>query len=307
MRFANNEYGEKIEVQFSGQKAVCKCCNSEVMGRFGKIRPKHWYHKSTDDCDSWYEPITKWHVEWQDCFPSENQEIELIDKELHIRHRADIQLNNGLIIEVQNSPIKLEEIEQRENFYSKNGGLIWILNGENLTKKSSIRYKFEKKQHSLSISIPEYINNIDYFNFNLIRDDLIESESIKNLKSTNGFINCEILNGSFLTYYFENKIDFYSAIKEIKENASEVIENLYPKNKIEILCEFDWKFTSIPRDRFVNVKLTKSYWRQFIDIMKSPVFIDKIDGLGKNHLYFYQRNEIVEKDEFLFNVKHKKY
>ena len=97
----------EIEVSNSGERAKCRDCGSLVIGRKGEIRPKHWYHKSTVDCDSWNDPITEWHLNWQDKFPSKNQEITIYDDINNIHHRADIQLNNGLVIEVQNSPIKL--------------------------------------------------------------------------------------------------------------------------------------------------------------------------------------------------------
>lgn len=147
MRFALNGQGEKIEVEFSGQRATCSCCDHEVVGRHGKIRPKHWYHKSLKECDLWHEPITAWHLEWKNYFQKKNLEVELKDSQNKTSHRADIRLDNGLVIEVQNSPIKIEEIEQREKFYGNEKGLIWILNGKTLLKKCELSYTYEEKQH----------------------------------------------------------------------------------------------------------------------------------------------------------------
>ncbi len=145
MRFAKNENGHKIEVEYSGQRANCGCCNSIVVGKKGRVRPKYWSHLSTKDCDSWYEPMTQWHIDWQNKFPKQCQEIEMVGSN-GIKHRADIRLNNGKVIEVQNSQIKIDDIEQREKFYNSNGQLYWILNGGNLLQSCSIKYKKKRKE-----------------------------------------------------------------------------------------------------------------------------------------------------------------
>ena len=80
----------------------------------------------------------------------------MFDNETNIVHRADVKLDNGLVIEIQNSNIKVEEIKQREDFYGKNG-LIWILNGETLVSKSMLHYRYIQKDVSISVSIPEYL------------------------------------------------------------------------------------------------------------------------------------------------------
>ncbi|MFE3872208.1 competence protein CoiA family protein [Flavobacterium sp. ZS1P70] len=109
MKFAVNDKNLRIEVSHSGEKAFCPGCNSIVIGNKGEVKDKYWRHKAKE-CDSWYEPTTLWHLSWQNYFPLKNQEVILKDPENNVLHRADIQLGNGLVIEVQNSPIKPEEI-----------------------------------------------------------------------------------------------------------------------------------------------------------------------------------------------------
>ncbi len=51
MRYALNQEKNRIEVEFSGQRARCGICNSEVIAKKGEIKKKHWAHKRNKDCD----------------------------------------------------------------------------------------------------------------------------------------------------------------------------------------------------------------------------------------------------------------
>jgi len=301
MRFAKNENGQKIEVEYSGQRAICYCCHSEVIGRDGPFRIKHWYHKNIKDCDSWYESITQWHIDWQNQYPKECQEVEMIDSIDGTKHRADVRLNNGLVIEVQNSQINIDEIEQREKFYNSNGNLYWILNGGNLLKNCSIKYKTKRKGHYILIYIPEYTSESQYYDFDEIREKFLQSPSVMNLKSLNPFKNEDIRNGTEIQFNFEQEIIFSDIIKNLKNDAHDVITNYYEGDYRDVLFEMKFDYYSESNDYFYNVELTKLYWRKFIDEMKSPVYIDNLKGLSKDHLFYYQKNKIVKKDEFISN------
>ena len=87
----------------------------------------HWAHKSRRNCDPWQEPETEWHRSWKDCFPADWQEVVHTDPMTGERHIADIKSLHGLVIEIQNSPIHLEELKSRERFYKK---MVWIVNGD---------------------------------------------------------------------------------------------------------------------------------------------------------------------------------
>lgn len=301
MRFAKNENGQKIEVEYSGQRAICFCCQSEVIGRDGPFRIKHWYHKNIKDCDSWHEPITQWHIDWQNQYPQECQEVEMIDSKDGTRHRADVRLNNGIVIEVQNSSINVQEIEQREKFYNTNGRLIWVLNGENLLKKCSIRYQLERKGHFISVDLPAYVDEVKNYNFDELREDFLSSSSVENLKVLDAYKNYDIQNGTDIKFNFHSSVDFYSLIVKLKEDAVEVIKKCYEENYWDIWNEFKFNYFSNSYDEFNIIRFTKNYWRRFIDEMKSPVYIDKLKGLSKDHLFYYQKNQIIKKDEFISN------
>lgn len=124
------------------EKAICPSCNSEVISKCGDIKVWHWSHKSSFDCDDFSEPESEWHLNWKNYFPKEWQEVcikkckyshECIESSncQLTKHRADIKTKEGLVIELQNSPLSSEDIIKRENFYKN---MIWILNGETLDK-----------------------------------------------------------------------------------------------------------------------------------------------------------------------------
>lgn len=105
------------------QKAICPICKAEVTSKCGSIKVWHWSHITAEDCDSWSEGETGWHIGWKNEFSKEHQEV-IIGK-----HRADIKTQSGKVIELQNSPISAEDIQIREEYYNN---MIWVLNGYSL-------------------------------------------------------------------------------------------------------------------------------------------------------------------------------
>lgn len=70
---------------------------------------------------------TQWHRDWKKAFPISFREVRFWDEYAGQQHRADIYTPCGTVIEFQNSPICIEELESREAFYPK---LVWVLNGK---------------------------------------------------------------------------------------------------------------------------------------------------------------------------------
>lgn len=105
-----------------GQKSICGCCRSEIFAKTGFEREWHWAHYTLDACDDWAEPSgeSMWHYEWKR-YLRENWGAETEVK--MGRHRADAVLPEGLVIELQASPLDPRQVRQRENFY---GNMIWI-------------------------------------------------------------------------------------------------------------------------------------------------------------------------------------
>lgn len=294
MKFALDTDGNKIEVQYSGQRAICICCNSNAIGRYGKVRPKHWYHKNIRNCDNWYEPTTEWHLNWQNKFPQQNQEVILKD-ENNTKHIADIRLNNGVVIEIQNSPIKIDEIYQRETFYGKNGGLIWILNGEKLLTYCSIEYEYE--EYFVSIEVPTYIPNMP--NYDYLRDELLEQSFIKEIERHKHYREISVINGVYFVFFFDKDIDFNSLISKLDKEILNFTHGIYPEHGEDIWLHFEINYKSSSKDRLYDIRFTKQHWGKFINEMKAPLFIDNLKGLDNGLLYWYNERKIVKKSVFL--------
>lgn len=122
-------------------KGVCPGCGEEVIAKCGAINIWHWAHKNAD-CDPWYEPEGDWHRELKNKVPKEYQEVVLGE------HRADIYSPDwgSPVIEIQNSPISPQEINEREVFYkqfisSYPHKLVWVVNGADFEDRFCLRMK----------------------------------------------------------------------------------------------------------------------------------------------------------------------
>lgn len=129
MRYASQE-GNIVEAKPGIINCVCQICNQQVIPKCGTIKVWHFAHVASEDCDSFSEPETEWHLAWKARFPKEYQEVVINN------HRADVKLPSGLVVEFQNSPINSEDIIDRESFY---GPMLWVLNGDSLAKGFKVR------------------------------------------------------------------------------------------------------------------------------------------------------------------------
>jgi competence protein CoiA len=102
-----------------GQRATCPQCDGDVIAKCGPILAWHWAHKVAD-CDTWSEPMTRWHADWQARYPAELCEVTVDGGGR--RHRADV-MGNGRVIEFQHSSISVEDINNRESFW---GCMVWV-------------------------------------------------------------------------------------------------------------------------------------------------------------------------------------
>lgn len=290
MRYALNEENEKIEAKYSGQRALCPGCKTEVTGKIYSERKNHWAHLKID-CDNWYESISDWHLFWQNKFPKENQEITLFDEKNKEFHRADIMLNNGVVIEVQNSPIIIKEVSQRENFYNKKG-LIWILNAKNLIPNSSFVNYFKPDSCQVKISfLTEYYSE---FETEDIINDLIQKE-YNSLKFMNKNISNELIEYEFNSNKISDpdfdKVSFECSIDSLNWRYSRINHN----NKLSFKVNINVINEKYTLEKF----LAKRQWRKFINEMKSPVFLDGVKDLHSDYLFWVQKDRIVEKEKFM--------
>ncbi len=120
--------GKKIEA-FAGARGRCRGCDTDVIGKCGEIRIRHWAHKVSDDCPAAWKEETHWHRQWKDRYHQDWQESFDRDPNTGERHLADVRTEKGLVLEFQNSHIDPSERRSREAFY---GNMLWVVNGGSL-------------------------------------------------------------------------------------------------------------------------------------------------------------------------------
>ena len=132
MFVAYNSLQEHVSIEnaIAEDKYYCPGCGAPLV-----IRAKeslavkaHFAHRRGADCDSWTHDMSEWHLLWQRRFPIQNREV-VVEKD-GVKHRADVCINNT-VIEFQHSPIKAEEIAQRNEFYLSCGyRVVWVFDAE---------------------------------------------------------------------------------------------------------------------------------------------------------------------------------
>jgi len=125
IRYANVD-GQLREPD-KGLKGICPGCNKSLTAKCGPIKIHHWAHERGSDCDHWWEPMTQWHLDWQNNFAPAWCEVIFRDEQSGEFHRADIHTPKGVTIEFQHSTLSFEELESRNSFYKK---LIWVVNAQ---------------------------------------------------------------------------------------------------------------------------------------------------------------------------------
>ncbi len=129
MRFALID-NNRVEAQ-PKQQGLCPCCSLPVIAKCGKQKVWHWAHRGNRACDNWWEPETEWHRTWKNNYPTQWQEISLLDERTGEKHIADVRTAHNLVIEFQHSHIDPEERTSREKFYKN---MVWIVDGTRLQR-----------------------------------------------------------------------------------------------------------------------------------------------------------------------------
>ena len=152
-----------------GTTGQCLCCGADVIAKCGKIRSNHWAHKNNKECSySQKEPKTPWHINWQNCFPENWQEVICKDDKTNEKHIADIKTPNGLVVEFQHSAIANKEQLSRENFYRQQKGMIWVVDG---TRNKNDFKRFLKNIKSLHPLI-NYSSQLVLYSVDLVEEIL---------------------------------------------------------------------------------------------------------------------------------------
>ena len=162
------------------------------------------YHKTTEDL-------------LHETIPQQNKKIEYITLEKKVnKRRADIYIKERtgktIVIEIQNSPLKVDELIQRTYDYYKEGiYVLWILNGEGPCVASS---KYPQHEKNVKISGLEsylhgmyggrvYYINTDHNTNTFIIFALHFSPSDKKKYRKKQFRKKQF-HGKYTTYYIKN-------------------------------------------------------------------------------------------------------
>ncbi len=103
----------------------CGSCGGKVIAKRGERKVHHYAHACGESCDPWRtsDGMGPWHKRWQGYASKEHLEVTIVKE--GVRHIADIRVpETGLVIEVQHSPMPIEEARAREAFYEN---MIWIV------------------------------------------------------------------------------------------------------------------------------------------------------------------------------------
>lgn len=109
----------------------CPFCGGKMIAKKGAVKAHHFAHSADYKCDEWYGNKGEWHLEMQNLFPKEYQEVILeVGGKKHI---ADICIpkpcGQRLIVEFQDSPMSYDEFTKRTEFWQSNGSdVIWVFN-----------------------------------------------------------------------------------------------------------------------------------------------------------------------------------
>ena len=233
------EYDKKTH----GNDIYCKCCNEKILAKKGPIKIHHYSHKSNTNCSfNKKEHKTEWHMFWQNSIKDEN--LEIIITKNDVKHIADIKNNNDLIIEIQHSNIKLEDVYERETFYEN---MIWILDGNNIEDNNNkqisqcvdVAFEFTQnaktyymikstKKFWLYMSKPKYIDT----HYGIIKIIKLYDK---------GYYLCEHVSiEKFLQMYFvnifkSNNNTFITKYNESKTTQLDNFNNYEIKNKVMTL------------------------------------------------------------------------
>lgn len=296
----------RIEPQ-PGAVGTCQICGNEVKAYCGKINKWHWRHNKLPDCDSFYEPMTEWHKNWQNQFPKDWQEVVL--ERNNKKHFADIFTPKGLVIEFQNSSISSEKIIERELFYNH---MIWVVNAVTFNKNLVLTDLLKKhaeilrEKFNITILTRKISEQVD-FEISSIQSEILSLEgqqirnprNIERKKSTletyektlqnldeyllNTALVSWLKNGRILYAYSEN---FDMNEVEIRQQIIDLqLEGNTPREKLEILINETDKKNSLKKKSLQEIyKVVKSIFLEGLPklIEKEKSEIEKIElGLPK--------------------------
>ena len=263
-----------------GAKGICPCCGSELTAKCGSVRINHWAHPKDSNCDPWWENETEWHRSWKNNYPNDWQEV-IIEKKGN-KHIADIyNPKKNVIIEFQNSPIAIEQLTERENFYDR---MIWVVNTIPYSKNIS----FDRNWHNV-------------FQERIVKP--VETKFNRTNKSLNKLVS-RILNMYLLTLEGASNI----ARMQLEELVSH-----YDKDIKDILLSSTWAMITTPlpyEELKKNIQeLLMSLLFDEKEFHETKMILNEIEMLRKSikarfGSLFFDDASPLQSDYYYFDWKH---
>ena len=295
MLYCNDSDGNKIKAEYgkSYKDIFCPCCNGKVSAKVkGNIIAPHFAHYFANSCPS--KPMSKWHLDWQNIFPSENREIyKKRDDGYQDYHLADVQLNNGLVIEFQHSSFSLTKMIERERFWNT---MIWVIDAsklmpnnrvkndmyQDLIKEGFISLNIKipiKKNTSLSESIP--LKTLDIIKQKFSFEYTSFCDNVIGFSDGNIIVNITMHFNS--EYLYENVLDITKKNYQLVSYTKPIVNDI----------KFGRIINSIPKS---------------IEGLNKPIFVDNLEGLDKNYLLYLNgiapnKHSFISKSNFINKLK----
>jgi len=135
-KFTINEYNILINKKensniFDGDGNKLVYCNGPI------VKP-YFRKKNLENLEN---PMTDWHKSWEDIFNDLKEKNYKHENMITKNRRADVDLNESQIIEFQNSPITIEEINNRQtDWLLVNKKIIWVINGNDTIEVTNLEH-----------------------------------------------------------------------------------------------------------------------------------------------------------------------
>ena len=212
MNVAYNKDNERVSINdaIDSEKYYCQFCGEELIKKRGNLRCHHFAHKKNSECtESEWHDTSPWHINWQNQFPINCQEILRSDFSGK-KHIADVLINETTVIEFQHSNLPYEIYNDRNEFYNRMGyKVIWVFDGNEIINNGDLSYKIHYRNPLKPLSkqgtIPIYL---DIFIEGTIERNLLDEEEGKFLYHVSDLSSIGIeLNGKIRPDEFINKVN----------------------------------------------------------------------------------------------------
>lgn len=322
MVIAYDKRKERVSIRNASsiEKYYCPLCNEELIQKKGTIRCHHFAHKSGGACSEFkYYDTSEWHLNWQNKFPIESQEVIKID-ENGKKHIADILVGN-IVIEFQHSNLPYNEFNDRNKFYNDLGyQVIWVFDGNEIFNSGytgeSIYFRTPLKCLQEQDNIPK---NINIFVEGTMKYNLFEEEGtflyhVGEIDQEIGVIfNGKCTPEEFFKKVMNNKEFIFEDINNLseKEKNNQTIDDLWKKadtlvnlferhERTEKIIAYNIKLEKdilLDKDNYLRMKSGKTAYGKLRNHMRYGKFYgDKVKIFYPNDNQWFLQWYITEDD-----------